>query len=528
MKELLSFFSIDREDYHKVKEDVWRENWKGLRFFSCIAVITFFVMAVVSLFSSSIENNLFLYIAYCVVSLMIWGASHLKTVNLIVKEVLIYTFFAMLLSFGVVMGTFISPQDLTVSYIVLMIAVPLLFHARAYIMNGLVLVSMIVYIIFAYFTQDKVIFTYNLLDVIPYGILSMFVTAVIMRNKVQRLLFRNEIDTLEESEKASQEKISNYETFITDMVRYASSEENPDKVIDQLVQYIGEKLHSDRAYIFEENSFGTFDNTYEWCKEGISKEKDHLQNVPYEGIIEIWYQQYKKSNNIVIYDVKDYKKKSEAIYDLLKPQGVNTLVTGPIVIEGRMIGFYGVDNPPRELLKDVSELIKMMEFIVSFLIRLRNNAKNLEYSSLHDQLTNCKNRKALDRFYSKIYDTGMSLAVIMCDLNGLKEVNDKQGHDAGDQFILRTAEILKSVFGDEKVYRMGGDEFIAVLTNISKKDLEEKIELAEIQLGSTASIGIAYKETMDTDFDSVLKIADAEMYKQKNQYYVATGKSRRK
>ena len=170
----------------------------------------------------------------------------------------------------------------------------------------------------------------------------------------------------------------------------------------------------------------------------------------------------------------------------------------------------------------------VIEFIVSFLIRLRNNAKNLEYSSLHDQLTNCKNRKALDRFYSKTYDTGMSLAVIMCDLNGLKEVNDKQGHDAGDQFILRTAEILKSVFGDEKVYRMGGDEFIAVLTNISKNDLEEKIELAEIQLGSTASIGIAYKETMDTDFDSVLKIADAEMYKQKNQYYVATGKSRRK
>ena len=122
----------------------------------------------------------------------------------------------------------------------------------------------------------------------------------------------------------------------------------------------------------------------------------------------------------------------------------------------------------------------------------------------------------------------MSLAVVMCDLNGLKEVNDRQGHDAGDRFILRTAEILKSVFGEEKVYRMGGDEFIAVLTNISKTDLEEKIELAGIQLGSTASIGIAYKETMDTDFDSVLKIADAEMYKQKNQYYVTTGKSRRK
>ena len=527
MKELYSFFSINREDYSKVKEDVWKENWKGLRFFSFIALIAFGVMAIVSMLSPSIEKNLILYIVYDIISLLIWGASHVKTNDIRVKEVFVYTFFAILLSYGIVMGTLVSPQDLTVSYIVLIIAVPLLFNARAYVMNVLMLCSMIVYIVIAYFTQNDLIFTYNLLDVIPYGILSMFVTSAIMRNKLQRLLYQNEVESLEQIEKASQERISNYETFITDMVRYSSSEENPDKVINQCVQYIGEKMHSDKAYIIEENSNGTFDNTYEWCKEGVSKEIDNLQNVPYEGIIEIWYEQYKKSNNIVIHDIEEYRKNNEAIYDMLKPQGVNTLVTGPIIIKGKMVGFYGVDNPPKELLNDIADLIGMMEFVVSFLIRLRDNAKNLEYSSLHDQLTNCKNRKALDWIYSKKHDTNQSLAVVMCDLNGLKEVNDNQGHDAGDRFILRTAETLKSIFGDEQVYRIGGDEFIAVLTDIDKKDFEEKIELTGIQLGTTASIGVAYKEKMDTDFDSVLKIADVEMYKQKNNYYISTGKNRR-
>ena len=56
MKELYSFFSINREDYSKVKEDVWKENWKGLRFFSFIALIAFGVMAIVSMLSPSIEK----------------------------------------------------------------------------------------------------------------------------------------------------------------------------------------------------------------------------------------------------------------------------------------------------------------------------------------------------------------------------------------------------------------------------------------------------------------------------------------
>ena len=109
-----------------------------------------------------------------------------------------------------------------------------------------------------------------------------------------------------------------------------------------------------------------------------------------------------------------------------------------------------------------------------------------------------------------------------------RSINDNQGHDAGDRFILGAADTLKSVFGDEQVYRIRGDEFIAVLTDIAKKDFEEKLNLACIRLGTTASIGVVYKDKMDTDFDSVLKIADAEMYRQKNNYYISTGKNRRK
>lgn len=521
MKNMFSVFIFDKEDYEKVKKDVWIENWHNLRLFSCLAVIAFAIMSVVSMSSLSIERNLRLYIIYGFVSLLFYCVSYSKNNSIKMKELVVYSFFVVLLSFGIVMGTIIFPENLTVSYVVLMIAMPLMFTARAYILNMIVLLSIVIYIGLAYCTQDDVTFTYNLLDVIPYGIISMLITSSIMRNKLQMMLYQIEVESLEEIEKESQGRISNYESFITDMVRYASSEENPDKVLEQLVQYVGEKLNSERAYIFEKNSCGTFDNTYEWCKEGVSREKNNLQNVPYEGIIEIWFQQYKKSNNIVIYDIEEYKKTSEAIYNLLKPQGVNTLVTGPIIIEGKMIGFYGVDNPPRELLGEISKIIGMMESMVSFMIRLRNNAKVLERSALFDQLTNCKNRKALEWVYKEDYDKSKSLAVVMCDLNGLKEVNDNEGHDAGDRFILSTAEVLKTVFGNEDVYRIGGDEFIALLTNITKMEFEEKLELAGNKLGTTVAIGAAYKDIMDTDFESVLKSADAQMYDNKRNFYVS-------
>lgn len=101
------------------------------------------------------------------------------------------------------------------------------------------------------------------MDVILYGVLSMFLTAAMMRSKLQRILYHKEKEMLEVSKRESQERILNYERFLTDMVRYAASEENPDKVLNQLVEYIGQRVTADRAYIFEQNDRGTFDNTYE-------------------------------------------------------------------------------------------------------------------------------------------------------------------------------------------------------------------------------------------------------------------------
>ena len=500
MWEIVSLFMFSCGDYEKVKQDVWEENWKAMRLYSVVALVAFGVITLVSVFSLSIGKYKWVYLVYTFLSLVYFCISRCQLRSFLGKKLVVYSFFS----------------------------APLLFTARTAVMNGLILSSMLLYIGLAFFAQHNPILSKNLVDVILYGVLSMLLTATMMRSKLQRILYHKEKETLEVSKRESQERILNYERFLTDMVRYAASEENPDKVLNQLVEYIGQRVTADRAYIFEQNDRGTFDNTYEWCKAGVSKEKDNLQDVPYEGVIETWFAQYQESNNVIIHDIEECKKTSEAIYERLKPQGVNTLVTGPIKINGKMVGFYGVDNPPEEKLHEISNLIDMIEFMISFMIRLRDNADALEHSALYDQLTDCKNRKALDWAYTEKLEKYFPLAVVMCDINGLKEINDQKGHDAGDKFIVQTAQTLKSVFGKRHVYRLGGDEFIAVLPNITHPAFQKLLETAKSQLGATASLGTTISGTKDTDFESLLKAADAEMYENKKQYYIVTGKDRRK
>mgnify|MGYP000756646421 FL=1 len=413
MNQIVSLFMFSCGDYEKVKQDVWEENWKAMRLYSVVALVAFGVITLVSVFSLSIGKFKWVYLVYTFLSLVYFCISRCQLRSFLGKKLVVYSFFAALLLFGIITGTLITPEEFTVNYIVFMVAASLLFTA-------------------------------------------------------------------------------------------------------------------DRAYIFEQNDRGTFDNTYEWCKAGVPKEKDNLQDVPYEGIIETWFAQYQESNNVIIHDIEECKKTSEAIYERLKPQGVNTLVTGPIKINGKMVGFYGVDNPPEEKLHEISKLIDMIEFMISFMIRLRNNADVLEHSALYDLLTDCKNRKALDWVYTEKLEKYFPLAVVMCDLNGLKEINDQKGHDAGDKFIVQATQTLKSVFGKRHVYRLGGDEFIAVLPNITHPAFQKLLETAKSQLGATASLGTTISGTKDTDFESLLKAADAEMYENKKQYYIVTGKDRRK
>lgn len=175
-------------DYEKVKQDVWEENWKAMRLYSVVALVAFGVITLVSVFSLSIGKFKWVYLVYTFLSLAYFCISRCQLRSFLGKELVVYSFFAALLLFGIITGTLITPEELTVNYIVFMMAAPLLFTARTAVMNGLILSSMLLYIGLAFFAQHNPILSKNIVDVILYGVLSMLLTATMMRRKLQRIL----------------------------------------------------------------------------------------------------------------------------------------------------------------------------------------------------------------------------------------------------------------------------------------------------------------------------------------------------
>ena len=111
---------------------------------------------------------------------------------------------------------------------------------------------------------------------------------------------------------------------------------------------------------------------------------------------------------------------------------------------------------------------------------------------------------------------------MMCDINGLKSVNDNQGHEAGDEMIQNVANCLSEVFGRDNIFRMGGDEFAAYVYADDLEAFEAKVDEAKTLLDEKdccVSMGIAFASDGEKDFKSLKKEADRKMYENKREYY---------
>lgn len=159
--------------------------------------------------------------------------------------------------------------------------------------------------------------------------------------------------------------------------------------------------------------------------------------------------------------------------------------------------------------------------------------------STTDELTGLLNRRAYESYIRKLEEQSLSanFVYVAADVNGLKNINDIKGHLAGDELIKGAAACLKLGFGDYgKVYRTGGDEFVAIIEAEEKElaSLQAKVEkiIAEWkgELVKELAISFGYasvKEFPELSVIMLAQIADDRMYQNKNQYYISHGIDRR-
>jgi diguanylate cyclase (GGDEF)-like protein len=203
-----------------------------------------------------------------------------------------------------------------------------------------------------------------------------------------------------------------------------------------------------------------------------------------------------------------------------------------------VIGVIWVDEPEDRLLPGQERLQALRIFAnqAASALTLATQFEQMRYLADHDPLTQLPNRRAfmreLERGVAESVEAGNPLALVMLDLDGLKEVNDRHGHAAGDDCIVRIGRLLRTELRPhDRAFRIGGDEFAILLPGTDVSGAEEVtarlVEWLERRsrssvLRTKASFGAAATSAEHDAPEKLLRAADEAMYRSKNRRKLAS------
>lgn len=197
--------------------------------------------------------------------------------------------------------------------------------------------------------------------------------------------------------------------------------------------------------------------------------------------------------------------------------------------DGHRLGMIWVDDPRDRLLPTRARLQALRLFANQAVAALRSahQVVQLRHEATHDPLTSLANRRAffarLDQEVARSERHDGTFALVLCDMDSLKQVNDTHGHDAGDTVLCMLARVLRAgLRRSDEAYRLGGDEFALMLADADRHDADQVVERLQVALAGTghapgglirACFGVAVfaageqAESLMTEADEALYLA---------------------
>ncbi len=251
-----------------------------------------------------------------------------------------------------------------------------------------------------------------------------------------------------------------------------------------------------------------------------------------ESVIEKVKEEYSVDDEISFEEIHVYKKKKEKNSENIKifTHGFlrNTPVGGTV---GILFSYKNAINPKEEgILKSI---LSILSLVIGSSKALNTTISELEFYAGHDPLTNLYNRRTFEELLN--YEIARAkrreykFSLILLDLDDFKYINDTYGHQVGDIFLKKVADVIKqSVRQGDIAARIGGDEFAVILSETSLKEakfvaerLRRNLQNAQITVQNDikvsvhGSIGLVEFPTHGTSKEELLKAADVSMYKAK-------------
>jgi len=239
---------------------------------------------------------------------------------------------------------------------------------------------------------------------------------------------------------------------------------------------------------------------------------------PAEGIAGRTYQEQESFN---IEDIRDSKEAAPYSEDY---------VSGISIPIGEM-GVFQAMSRQKNYFDDQD--VRLAELLISHTRGTLNRLhyeKKIEYLSFRDALTGLYNRRYFEAEIEKLNNSRRQpIGIVVGDMDGLKRVNDNQGHQSGDLLVKQTAEVIKeSVRQEDVAARIGGDEFGILLPEIDqenclkvcsriKSNIKKRNQKGDLPAPLSISLGYALNEDSSDDLMEIFERADRRMYNNKGQ-----------
>lgn len=206
------------------------------------------------------------------------------------------------------------------------------------------------------------------------------------------------------------------------------------------------------------------------------------------------------------------KKKSEFTYFRSEGEAKTSVIA------------FGMLVPP-----DCSEANPWAVVLIGFDLSLDLIAKNMKEIYRQDSLTGLLNRNAYDSDVEQLRSADIGAVVcVYADMIGLHEVNNHLGHKQGNRMLCEFADAARAFFGDDRLYRIGGDEFVIISSAHTEAQTRKQLNYMRERLhtqGCEISVGVASSEST-SDLPKIIEQAENEMRREKKEYYVRGGSKR--
>ena len=202
----------------------------------------------------------------------------------------------------------------------------------------------------------------------------------------------------------------------------------------------------------------------------------------------------------------------------------------PVFRKDRIVAMLGVGNKRKNFTHTDVESVSLLANLAWDIIERKQVEEKLKEMSIYDSLTGLYNRNFFEEEMKRLSDgRHHPLGIIVADLDGLKFINDALGHQAGDQMLINTAEILQKHFrSSDIIARIGGDEFAVLLNNTENAVVEQIMQRlvqaikdcnsSDPQVPLSLSLGYALSEGETPDMHALFREADNRMYRDKIQH----------